>query len=197
LTRALVVAALTLLPAAAAAQKADKFDATFRKYSKRFFGIGFDWRVFKAQAIAESNLNPDARSHVGAVGLMQLMPSTFGAVRTKNPEFQDIDDPQWNIAAGIRYDSQLWTSWGDQESVPDRIRFMFGAYNAGRVPLLRAQDKAREERLNERAWSSIEIVAPKVPRWRHGETLSYVRRIDENFSKISLTGDGLDGLVGR
>jgi soluble lytic murein transglycosylase-like protein len=197
LTRALVVAALTLFPAAATAQKADKFDATFRKYSKRFFGIGFDWRVFKAQAIAESNLNPDARSHVGAVGLMQLMPSTFRAVRTKNPELQDIDDPQWNIAAGIQYDSQLWTLWGDQESVPDRIRFMFGAYNAGRVPLLRAQDKAREERLNERAWSSIEIVAPKVPRWRHGETLSYVRRIDENFSKISLTADGLDGLVGR
>jgi len=197
LTRALVVAALTLFPAAAMAQKADKFDATFRKYSKRFFGIGFDWRLFKAQAIAESNLNPDARSHVGAVGLMQLMPSTFRAVRTKNPEFESIDDPQWNIAAGIQYDSQLWTLWGDQETVPDRIRFMLGAYNAGRVPLLRAQDKAREARLNERAWSSIEIVAPNVPRWRHGETLSYVRRIDENFSKLSMTGEGLDGFVGN
>jgi soluble lytic murein transglycosylase-like protein len=192
-----LVAALAFLPPSAAAQKIDRFDATFRKYSKRFFGVGFDWRVFKAQAIAESNLNPEARSHVGAVGLMQLMPSTFGAVRTKNPDLQSIDDPEWNIAAGIQYDSQLWTLWGDQDSVPDRIRFMFGAYNAGRVPLLRAQDKAREERLNERAWSSIEIVAPKVPRWRHGETLGYVRRIDENFSKISLTGDGLDGLVGR
>lgn len=193
----LLVAALTFLPASATAQKIDKFDATFRKYSKRFFGIGFDWRVFKAQAIAESNLNPEARSFVGAVGLMQLMPSTFGAVQTKNPELQSIDDPEWNIAAGIQYDSQLWSSWSDHESVPDRIRFTLGAYNAGRGALLRAQDKAREERLNEKAWSSIEIVAPKVPRWRHGETLGYVRKIDENFSKISLTADGLDGLVGR
>ena len=193
----LLVAALAFLPASATAQKIDKFDDTFRKYSKRFFGIGFDWKVFKAQALAESNLNPEARSYVGAVGLMQLMPSTFGAVQTKNPELQNIDDPEWNIAAGIQYDRQLWRSWSDQESVPDRIRFMFGAYNAGRVPLLRAQDKAREERLNEKAWSSIEIVAPKVPRWRHGETLGYVRRIDENFSKISLTADGLDGLVGK
>jgi soluble lytic murein transglycosylase-like protein len=193
----LLVAALAALPAPAAAQKVDKFDTKFRKYSKRFFGVGFDWRVFKAQAIAESNLNPEARSQVGAVGLMQLMPSTFGAVRTKNPELQSIDDPEWNIAAGIQYDSQLWALWGDQESVPDRIRFVFGAYNAGRVTLLRAQDKARQERLNERAWASIETVAPKVPRWRHSETLSYVRKIDENFSKISLTGDGLDGLVGR
>ena len=193
----LLVAALTFLPASATAQKIAKFDATFRKYSKRFFGVGFDWRVFKAQAIAESNLNPEARSYVGAVGLMQLMPSTFGAVQTKNPELQSIDDPEWNIAAGIQYDSQLWSSWSDQESVPDRIRFMLGAYNAGRAPLLRAQDKAREERLNEKAWSSIEIVAPKVPRWRHGETLGYVRKIDDNYSKISLTADGLDGLVGK
>jgi len=193
----LLVAALTFLPASATAEKINKFDGTFRKYSKRFFGVGFDWRVFKAQAIAESNLNPEARSYVGAVGLMQLMPSTFGAVQTKNPELQSIDDPEWNIAAGIQYDSQLWISWSDQESVPDRLRFMLGAYNAGRGALLRAQDKAREERLNEKAWSSIEIVAPKVPRWRHDETLGYVRKIDENLSKISPTADGLDGLVGK
>jgi membrane-bound lytic murein transglycosylase F len=193
----LLVAALALLPASAAAQKIGKFDKTFRKYSKRFFGVGFDWRLFKAQAIAESNLNPEARSYVGAVGIMQLMPSTFAAVQTKNPELQSIDDPEWNIAAGIQYDSQLWGSWSDHESVPDRIRFMLGAYNAGRVPLLRAQDKAREQRLDEKAWSSIETVAPKVPRWRHGETLGYVRKIDENFARISLTGEGLDGLVGK
>ena len=73
---------------------------------------------------------------------------------------------------------------------------MFGSYNAGRVPLLPAQDKARERQLSERSWSSIEIVAPKVPRWRHGETLSYVRRIDESFSRISPIADGLDGLLG-
>ncbi|MFN8092839.1 MAG: transglycosylase SLT domain-containing protein [Vicinamibacteria bacterium] len=193
--RALLFAALSLLPTSAAAQKSERYDNTFRKYSKRFFGAGFDWKVFKAQAIVESNLNPEARSFVGAVGLMQLMPSTFGAVQTKNPELQSIDDPEWNIAAGIQYDRQLWSSWSDHESAPDRIRFTLGAYNAGRVTLLRAQDKARAERLDENAWSSIEIVAPKVPRWRHGETLSYVRRIDESFSRIS-TAEGLNGLLG-
>ena len=30
----------------------DRYDQTFRKYSKRYFGVGFDWRVFKAQAMA-------------------------------------------------------------------------------------------------------------------------------------------------
>ena len=32
---------------------ADRYDQTFRKYSKRYFGVGYDWRVFKAQAMAE------------------------------------------------------------------------------------------------------------------------------------------------
>ena len=126
----------------------------------------------------------------------ESLPSTFGAVQTKNPELQNIDDPEWNIAAGILYDRQLWDSWSDHDSVPDRLRFMLGAYNAGRVTLLRAQEKARAARLNENAWSSIEIVAPKVPRWRHGETLGYVRKIDENFARISPSATGLDGLLG-
>ena len=41
---------------------ADRYDQTFRKYSKRYFGVGFDWRVFKAQAMAESEMNPNAKS---------------------------------------------------------------------------------------------------------------------------------------
>ncbi|HEX6053559.1 MAG TPA: transglycosylase SLT domain-containing protein, partial [Gemmatimonadaceae bacterium] len=67
-------------PDAAAAQgkkrDVDRYDHVFRKYSKRYFGVGYDWRIFKAQALAESEMNPNARSWVGARGLMQLMPST-------------------------------------------------------------------------------------------------------------------------
>src|SRR5215813_2941854 len=56
-----------------------RFDPTFRKYSKRFFGPAFDWRYFKAQGFAESGLKATAVSWVGARGVMQLMPSTFQA----------------------------------------------------------------------------------------------------------------------
>ena len=42
----------------------DKYDRHFKKYSKRYFGPHFEWRWFKSQGIAESNLKPDATSPV-------------------------------------------------------------------------------------------------------------------------------------
>ena len=100
----------------------ERFDAAFRKYSKRYFGPAHDWREFKAQGITESNLDTLARSHVGARGVMQLMPTTFHEVASRNPEIQQqIDDPEWNIAAGISYDRRLWLQWA-QDSVSDHRR---------------------------------------------------------------------------
>ena len=163
----------------------DRYDDTFRKYSKRYFGLGFEWRTFKAQAMAESNLNPRARSRVGARGLMQLMPSTYHQIQSRNAELKSIDDPEWNIAAGIEYDRYLWQLWNDHETDLDRRSFMFGSYNAGRATILRAQNTARRDRLNHRVWRSIETVAPRVPNWRHGETLGYVRKIDGNLDLLA------------
>ena len=67
-----------------------KFDSYFSKYSKRFFGPNFDWRFFKAQAVAESRLKPDAQSHVGAQGIMQIMPRTFDEIVRKYPQIKGI-----------------------------------------------------------------------------------------------------------
>ena len=184
---------LATLPATASGQRAfgadpsamDRYDATFRKYSKRFFGPVFEWQAFKAQAMAESNLNPRARSQVGARGLMQLMPSTYRQIQSRNRELRSIDDPEWNIAAGIEYDRYLWQLWDDHETELDRRSFMFGSYNAGRATILRAQNMARQDRLDHRRWPSIETVAPRVRNWRHGETLGYVRKIDANFAALT------------
>ena len=184
---------LATLPPAAAAQRAfgsdanavDRYDDTFRKYTKRFFGPAFEWRSFKAQAMAESNLNPRARSRVGARGLMQLMPSTYRQIQSRNRELRSIDDPEWNIAAGIEYDRYLWQLWDDHQTDGDRRSFMFGSYNAGRATILRAQGVARRERLDHRMWQSIETVAPRVPNWRHVETLTYVDKIDGNLDQLT------------
>lgn len=162
----------------------DRYDDTFRKYSKRYFGVGFDWRVFKAQGMAESNLDSSATSWVGARGIMQLMPATFREISSKNPEMTRIDDPEWNIAAGIYYDRLLWRLWASDSIDTHRREFMFASYNAGRGTILTARAMARRDSLDDRTWPSIERVAPKVRRWRYAETLGYVRKIDSLHSKM-------------
>ena len=161
-----------------------RYDDYFKKYSKRYFGAPFDWRFFKAQGMAESELNANARSFVGARGIMQLMPSTYALIASKRPDFRSIDDPEFNIAAGIMHDRWLWTVW--QKKVPDdeRHRFMFGSYNAGEGPIIRACIAARGDHLSDAEWASIEHVAPRIDRWRYRETLGYVRKIDRNYSKL-------------
>jgi soluble lytic murein transglycosylase-like protein len=158
-----------------------RFDPAFRKYSKRYFGPAFDWRYFKAQGFAESGLKPDATSWVGARGVMQLMPSTYREIASHRPEFGPIDQPEWNIAAGIMHDRYLWQLW--QRDVPDDElhRFMFGSYNAGEGTIARALTAARTKG-EVPAWSSIEQVAPSVQHWRYSETLGYVRRIDSTYA---------------
>ena len=161
-----------------------RYDPYFRKYSKRFFGIGFDWRLFKAQGMAESELNPNARSYVGARGIMQLMPTTYSAIQSARPEFQAINDPQWNIAAGIMHDRYLWTLWQKGIQDDDRYHFMFASYNAGEGTIGRARRTAAAAQLDSARWTSIEQVAPSVQRWRYRETLGYVRKIQTNYDTL-------------
>jgi len=167
------------------AKATSRFDDTFRKYTKRRFGPGFDWTLFKAQAMAESDLNPNARSRVGARGLRQRMPSTFALIRTRRPEFGAISDPEWNIAAGIMHDRYLHTLYERNIVDPERMRFVFASYNAGEGTIARASAAARAKALNHAQWSNIESIAPTVPRWRYRETLGYVRRINENHDGLS------------
>jgi len=163
-----------------------EYDQYFRKYSKRYFSAAFDWRWFKAQAIAESDLRATVESWCKAKGLMQLLPSTFNELVKKHPELQDnIHDPRWNIAAGIRYDRNLWNSWKAERPFEDRLSFMFGSYNAGLGTLLRAQDVCKLKGLNENYWQSIVTVAPEVPRWRHEETLQYVIKIKKFVDEVT------------
>jgi membrane-bound lytic murein transglycosylase F len=162
-----------------------RYDDLFRKYSKRFFGVGYDWRYFKAQGMAESNLDSAARSYVGARGIMQLMPSTFAQIQSRRTEFESIDHVEWNIAAGILHDRYLWQRWKDLGADEERRRFMFGSYNAGEGPILRARGMARQRQLDAHAWASIERVAPEVRRWRYRETLGYVRKIQRNHQQLT------------
>ena len=156
------------------------YDDYLRKYSKRYFGVAFDWTHFKAQAVAESRLDPDAASSAGAVGLMQIMPRTFEEIRQRNPAVKGgRTSPRWSIAAGIWYDRQQFDVWQAPRPLPDRIKFMFGSYNAGRRSILRAQSVAQRDGLNPNLWRSIELSLGAVTGSRGAETLAYVERIGE------------------
>ncbi len=155
-----------------------EFDQYFRKYTKRYFGVGFDWHWFKAQAIAESNLKHDAKSWVNAKGIMQIMPNTFHEIKKRNPSFVDINEPRWNIAAGIYYDHQLFRKWKAKRPLNDKMNFTFASYNAGFRTIVRAQNICKQRGLNENLWHNIKIVAPMVLNWRHEETVQYVLKIN-------------------
>ena len=143
-----------------------KYDRHFKKYSKRYFGPLLDWHWFKAQAIAESGLSHDARSHVGAQGLMQIMPATFDEINKKNPQFSKLESPKWNIAAGIYYDRTLYRKF-KKTAAQDKLYMTFASYNAGYGRILNAAKRTGSQEKN---WEQIKHYLPE-------ETRGYVSRI--------------------
>jgi membrane-bound lytic murein transglycosylase MltF len=82
----------------------------------------------------------------------------------------------------------LWLQWESDSIEADRTRFMFASYNAGRGTLRSAQKMAREQLLDPRLWPNIEAIAPRVPRWRHVETIGYVRKIGMYLTRLDDRG---------
>lgn len=147
----------------------DKYDRYFKKYSKRYFGPLFNWHWFKAQAIAESALKNNAKSRVGARGLMQIMPGTFGDITKKNPHFKKLDTPKWNIAAGIYYDRTLYRRFKETAD-QDKLYMTFASYNAGYGRISKAAKRAKRAKREKKTWEGIKPFLPK-------ETRGYVKRI--------------------
>jgi membrane-bound lytic murein transglycosylase MltF len=91
---------------------------------------GFDWLMVAALAYQESRLDQSMRSHVGAIGVMQLMPSTASDPKVGIP---DIEKTENNIHAGVKYLRFLKDRYFSDEALDplDRTLFTFAAYNAG------------------------------------------------------------------
>lgn len=148
----------------------NEYDDYFRKYSKRYFGPFFDWKWFKAQAIAESALKPDAVSWVGAKGLMQIMPATYDDIKKRNPHFTDITSERWNIAAGIYYNQYLYRHWAGLPT-DERLKFTFASYNCGIGNVLKARKVARAKpSKSPDIWLDVSPHSPT-------ETQGYVKKI--------------------
>lgn len=162
------------------------YDRHFKKNTKHYFGPGVDWHWFKAQGIAESGLNPKAKSKVGAIGIMQIMPSTYKEILKKQPGLGKIEEPRWNIAAAIYYNRQLYKRWKKKDiSVDERMNFTFASYNAGFNRVLKARKKLREKNRTNKKLSNNIVPPEAVNKWHNvspftpPETRHYIRRIDK------------------
>lgn len=157
------------------------FDELFRRYAERF---GFDWRLIAAQAYEESRFDPNAVSSVGAVGIMQVMPSTAGPMGIDNPE-----EPESGVLAGTKYLRHQYDLFDDVATEADRIWFALASYNAGYGHVTDARRLASERGHDPDRWfREVARVMPLLARreyhrnTRYGycrcqEPVNYVRRI--------------------
>lgn len=168
----------------------DAFDGFFEQYAACYFGNvsiagePFDWRWLKAQALAESGLDPRAHSWAGAMGLMQLMPATFDeCVKALGLHQASPWDPELNIRCGAWYLRRMWEIFKEEKGLA-RLCFAFGAYNAGAGNIIRAQTVAARQDKNPRVWPSIISCLPQITGRHAQETIGYVRRILRNYEEI-------------
>ena len=153
----------------------------FRKYGDRY---DVDWLLMAAQGYQESRLNQSVRSHVGAIGVMQVMPGTG---RELNVGDIKLLDP--NIHAGVKY--MRWMIdryYGDEPMTQlDKALFSFASYNAGpaRIARLRADTKRRG--FDPNVWfGNVEyLAAEKIG----SETVSYVSNIYKYYIAYRLIVD--------
>jgi membrane-bound lytic murein transglycosylase F len=99
----------------------------------------------EAQVHVESRGVADARSPVGALGLLQLMPATADEIGVRNPR-----DPAENLRGGVRYLRIQHEHMPEIPAEPDRLFWSFACYNAGRGYINRALKIARDD--GEKFW---------------------------------------------
>jgi membrane-bound lytic murein transglycosylase F len=129
-----------------------KYKPIIKKYSKRY---GFDWRLIVAQIMQESRFREKARSHVGAKGLMQIMPGTASEL-SKELDIQYIlKNPRENIAAGIYHMKKQFGHFPNAD-FQNRTKLSLAAYNCGVGRIYDAQEMTKFNRLSPYKWKNID-----------------------------------------
>jgi membrane-bound lytic murein transglycosylase MltF len=151
----------------------------FRKYGQQY---DMDFLLMAAQGFQESRLDQNARSHVGAIGVMQIMPATGAELGVG-----DITKMENNINGGVKYMRQLMNSlFKDDTSVDpiDKGLMTFAAYNAGpgRLKALRKETKAKGLDPNKWFGNVERITSERIGR----ETVTYVSNIYKYYIAYKL-----------
>lgn len=149
----------------------EEISGYFREYGAKY---DFDWLMLAAQAYQESRLDQSKQSPAGAVGIMQIKPSTAS---DPNVGIEDISTAESNIHAGARYMRFIADRYYDETGI-DRLNqwlLSLAAYNAGPARINRLRRRAAEAGHDANIWfDNVEIVAAR----RIGrETVEYVSNV--------------------
>jgi len=143
----------------------------FEKYGDQY---GFDYLIVTAQGYQESQLKQSARSRAGAIGIMQLLPSTAA---DPNVGIPNISETEANIHAGVRYLNFIRNRYFNDPEMDDMNKTLFAlaAYNAGPARIARLRNKAEQQGYDPNKWfDNVEMIAAKeIGR----ETVQYVSNI--------------------
>jgi membrane-bound lytic murein transglycosylase MltF len=156
----------------------------FKEYGEKY---QFDYLMLAALAFQESRLDHSLKSKAGAIGVMQILPSTAKDQNVGIPNIEKIDP---NIHAGTKYLRFMADRYFSEDSGIDtlnRVFFTFAAYNAGPGKVAKLRKEAKEMGLNPNVWfNNVEVVAAK----RIGrETVQYVSNIFKYYVAYKLLGE--------
>ena len=173
-----------MLKNAVAPGELKKFQETvslFQKYGSQY---NVDYLLMMAEGFQESTLNQEAKSGVGAVGIMQLMPATGEQMKVG-----DIHQKEANIHAGVKYIRFMVDKYFANEPMDDtnKLLFAFAAYNAGPGRIHSLREEAAKKGLDPNVWfGNVEYIAAA----RVGmETVTYVANIYKYYIAYKLVAE--------
>jgi membrane-bound lytic murein transglycosylase MltF len=155
----------------------------FSKYGDQY---GFDYLMVAAQGYQESRLDQSARNPSGAIGIMQMLPST---AKDKNVGIPDITTADANIHAGIKYLDFIRKRYFADPEIDrfNKTLFAFASYNAGPARIRKLRDKAEKAGYDPNVWfDHVEVFAAReIGR----ETVQYVANILKYYIAYSLSAE--------
>ena len=161
--------------------KLERTRAIFQKYGKDY---KLDYLLMIAQGYQESQLDQNAKSHVGAIGVMQVMPATG-----KDLKVGDITQLDPNIHAGVKYIRFMMDKYYANESMTtlEKGLFTFASYNAGPARITQLRKRAAARGLDPNKWfNNVEVLAAEsIGR----ETVQYVANIYKYYLAYQMFTD--------
>ena len=159
---------------AMAGEDVDRFknmSAIFQKYADKY---DLPWLLLAAVGYQESRLDQSVRSPAGAVGVMQLLPSTAAGDPVNIANIEKIEN---NIHAGTKYLRYLYDRYYKDEPMDklDKALFTFASYNAGPAKIRKLRSLAAEKVFDNILWfANVEVMAAEAIGC---ETVKYVSNI--------------------